>query len=58
MNRYTTLKDSQANQSGLQTMLEEYPLYPLGPLDILHQDVNLNLLAIGDGVEAVEQCPD
>ena len=49
---------SQANQTRLETVLEEYPLFPLSPLNVLHQDVDLNLLAIWDGAEAVEECPD
>ncbi len=39
-------------------MFEEYSLFPLRPVDILPQDIDLGSLAIWDGVEAVEKCPD
>lgn len=39
-------------------MLEEYPLFALCPFDVLVQDTHLNLLAVGDAIEAVEECTD
>lgn len=49
---------SQPNQPGLETVLEEYPLFTLCPFDVLMQDTHLNLLAVGDAIEAVEERTD
>ena len=47
--------NSQPDQSRLETVLQEYPLLSLRPINVLLQDVDLNLLAIWNGVEAVEE---
>ena len=36
----------------------EYPFLLLCPLDILRQDINLNLLAVGDGRKAIKERAD
>ena len=50
--------NSQPDQSRLETVLQEYPLLPLRPINVLLQDVDLNLLAIWDSVEAVKERPN
>ena len=47
--------NSQPDQSRLETVLQEYLLLSLGLINVLLQDVDLNLLAIWDGVEAVKE---
>ena len=48
----------QADQPSLKVVLEEYPFLPLRPLDVLLQHIDLNLMAIRDGVETVEERSD
>ena len=50
--------NSQPDESRLETVLQEYPLLSFRPINVLLQDVDLNLLAIWDGVEAVEERPN
>ena len=50
--------NSQPDQSRLETVLQEYPLLSLRPINVLLQDVHLNLLAIWNGVEAVKERPN
>ena len=48
----------QADKPCLQAMLEEYPLLALRPFDVLQEDIDLDFLAVGDGVKAIKKCAD
>jgi len=50
--------DSQRDQSYFQTVLQEYPLLAFRPLDVVIEDGHLNLLAIWNRNEKVEESPD
>ena len=48
----------QADQPSLKVVFKEYPFLPLSPFNILLQHIDLNLMAIRDGVETVEESSD
>lgn len=50
--------DSQADQTGLKALLQEYPLLPLCPVNVVLKHSYLRRLAIGNRVEEIEECPD
>lgn len=39
-------------------MLEEYALFTLRPVDVIHEDVDLDLTTVGDATEIIEQRSD
>ena len=50
--------DAQGSQPRLETVLEEYPLLLLGPLDVRLGHLHLRRLAVGYLCKEVEQCSD
>ena len=53
-----TERHIQSGEPRLEAVFEKHALFALGPVDVLGQDVDLDLLAVWNGVEAVEQCAD
>lgn len=52
------LGDLQRDETSFETVFEEYPFFPLGPLNIVGQCVDLSLLTVRDGGVKVEQRSD
>ena len=48
----------QADQPSLKVVLKEYPFLPLCPLYVLLQNIDLDLMAIRDGVETIKERSD
>ena len=48
----------QPDQSRFKIVFEEYPFLPLRPLNVLLQHIDLDLMAIRDGVETIEERSD
>lgn len=50
-----TTADEQRNEAGLQTLLEEDPLFVLRPFDVVLKGVGLSFFGTRDLAEAINQ---